>query len=160
MNLMRFNKAKCKVLHLGWGNPSQEHRLGEDLTESSPEEKDLGFWWPKSSTGASSVCLQPSRPTASWAAPPEGWAAGEGGDCAPLLCPREAPPGVLRPGLGPAQGGCGAVRAGPEEGHEGGQGAGAPLLGRKAERAGDVRPGEEKAMGRPRGGLSIFQGGL
>jgi len=44
VNRMEFNKAKCKVLHMGRGNPKYKHRLGRQWLESSPEEKDLGVW--------------------------------------------------------------------------------------------------------------------
>jgi len=54
---------------------------------------------------------------------------GEGGGCAPLLCPWKAPPAVLCPGLGPpGQEGCGAAGAGPEEGRGDDQRDGAPLM--------------------------------
>ena len=39
---MKFNKAKYKVLHLGWGSPQYLYKLGEDLLGSCPVEEDLG----------------------------------------------------------------------------------------------------------------------
>jgi len=42
VNLIRFNKAKHKVLHMGHGNSQYQYRLGDKGIESSSAEEDLG----------------------------------------------------------------------------------------------------------------------
>jgi len=42
VNHRKFNKAKCKVLHMGRGSPKDKYTLGREWVKSSPEEKDLG----------------------------------------------------------------------------------------------------------------------
>ena len=41
-NFMRFNKAKCKVLHLDCSSPHYQYKLEDKRTEYSPAKKDLG----------------------------------------------------------------------------------------------------------------------
>jgi len=42
VNLISFNKARCRFLHVGQGNHHYQYRLGDEGIESSPAEKDLG----------------------------------------------------------------------------------------------------------------------
>ncbi|GAB0209032.1 hypothetical protein GRJ2_003368900 [Grus japonensis] len=113
---MKFNKAKCQVLHMGRGNPKHNYRLGEEWIESSPEELAVCACSPESQP-----C--PGLHEKQWDQQVKG------GDSAPLLRSGEAPPGVLRPALGsPVQERHGAVGESPEEGHEADRRAGAPLL--------------------------------
>ena len=74
MNLMRFNKAKCKTLHLGQGNPRYVYRLGEELFQSSPAEKDVGV----NEKFDTRQHLQPARPKVFRAASDKEWPGGKG----------------------------------------------------------------------------------
>ena len=39
---MRFNRGKCRILHLGRNNDMHQYRLGAGLLERSSAEKNLG----------------------------------------------------------------------------------------------------------------------
>ena len=42
VNRRKFNKAKCKALHMVQDNPKHKYRLGGGWIESSPKNKDFG----------------------------------------------------------------------------------------------------------------------
>ena len=114
-NLMKFNAAKCKILHLCCGNPNQRYRSGREWLESSPEEKDLGLlvdeqfnmsWQCVFAAQKTNLILGYIRAKYDQQV--------EGGDSAHLLCSHETPPGVLHLVLElPAQEGHEVVGAGP-----------------------------------------------
>ncbi|CAM5106879.1 unnamed protein product [Eretmochelys imbricata] len=99
-NLMRFNKNKCRVLHLGWKNPMHCYRLGTDWLSSSSAEKDLGITVDEKldmspqcvlvAKKANGILGYISRSIASRL---------RGSDYFPLFRTGETTPGVLRPVL-------------------------------------------------------------
>jgi len=74
VNHVMFNKAKCKVLHVGWGNT----KLGRQWLKSSPEEKDLRVLLDEKLNTSGNVRWQPRKPTVSWAASGQACPAGRG----------------------------------------------------------------------------------
>ncbi|PKU45531.1 rna-directed dna polymerase from mobile element jockey- hypothetical protein [Limosa lapponica baueri] len=117
LNLIKFDKAKCKILQVAQGNLKYKYRLGGEWIVSSPEVKDLGV-------------LVAQHDLAICASSPEGQSHPglhqkkhgqqvKGGDSAPLLCSCDTPPGVLPPASeSSAQERHGPVEVSPEEGHK------------------------------------------
>jgi len=127
MNLTRFNKAKCKVLHPGRDKPRYQYRLGHEGIESSPEEKDLGVLVDEKLDMIWQCALAAQKASHILGCIKSSLA--KGGDSAPLLCSGETPPGVLHPALEPsAQQRHRPVGVGPQEGHKNDLRDGAPLL--------------------------------
>ncbi|RMC19589.1 hypothetical protein DUI87_03148 [Hirundo rustica rustica] len=114
-NLMRFNKGKYRVLHLGRNNPKYQYRLGVDLLENR-SVKDLGVLVDDKLSMSQHCALVARRakyPGVYWE---ECGQQVEQGDPPPLLGPSEVSSGVLCSVLGSSvQERQGATGEGPEE---------------------------------------------
>ncbi|KAJ7410216.1 rna-directed dna polymerase from mobile element jockey-like [Pitangus sulphuratus] len=84
MNLMRFSKAKCKVLHMGWANPKHKYRPRGEWLETSSEKRDLRVLADEK-LNLTQQCALAARKADHIL----------GSDSAPLLCSHETSPGVL-----------------------------------------------------------------
>lgn len=118
----KVQQAQVQVLHLGWGNPWCEYRLGEEDIGISPIEKDLRIVDEKLNMNqqVNSAHSQPRR--LSFMKRHMDSSSG-----------RQFSLSILVPGLGsPAQERCAPVRVGPEEGLKDDLKPGAPLLWKRS----------------------------
>jgi len=66
INGMKFNKSKCRILHLEWSHAGHKYKQGEKWLESSPAEEDLGALVDIRLNRSQQCALAAKRQTASW----------------------------------------------------------------------------------------------
>ncbi|CAM4632151.1 unnamed protein product [Lepidochelys olivacea] len=113
---LRFNKDKCRVLHLGGKNPMHRYRLGTEWLGSSSAEKDLGVTVDEKLDMSQQCAFVAKKANGILGCISRGIA--RCGD-SPLFDTGEASSGVLCPVLGPTlQEGCGKIGKSPAEGNK------------------------------------------
>jgi len=161
VNLMRFNKNKSGVLQLGRGHPWNPYDWRMKGLRADLLRRTLGCWLMKKLDMSHQRVLAAQKANHTLDCMPSsmGSRAREGilPLCSALVRPHREPCGQLwspqhRKDMDLLEQG--------QRRHKIDQRAGAPLLGGKAERAGAIQPGEEKAAGRPYCGLPVLTGGL
>ncbi|KAJ7401204.1 rna-directed dna polymerase from mobile element jockey-like [Pitangus sulphuratus] len=112
---MRFNKIKCKVLHLDRGKHQYQYRLGDEQTESSPAERHLGMLVDEAGHELA-MCTHSleSQPCSGDSVGSVGSRL-KGGNSALLFYSHETPPGIMHPALGSPTWGHRTVAGSPEE---------------------------------------------
>ncbi|GAB0180812.1 hypothetical protein GRJ2_000546500 [Grus japonensis] len=112
---MMLNMAKCKVLHMGRGNPWYQYRLGDEWIESSPEEKNLAILIDEKLDMSWQCALAAQKANRTLGCIKTSMTSRSREVILPL-CSGDTPPGVLHPALASsAQERHGAVGASPEE---------------------------------------------